>query len=198
MKPVELFRRNISGVRHMGGVHSALERLTTGAVQAEDILRAQIVMAVSALDSYVHELVLIGVADIFVGTRPAVDGFNKFRVSLSLAKSNAMSGSRAWVEEEVRKQHGHLTFQQPDKIADAIRLFHDTPLWPSLSARLGRSDRDIRDQLNLIVDRRNKIAHESDMDPSYPGQRWPISDSMVRAAVDFIDTLVEAIDAEVS
>jgi hypothetical protein len=46
-------------------------------------------------------------------------------------------------------------------------------------------------------DRRNKIAHEADMDPSYPGARWPISETDVNKALDFIEQLCEAIHVAV-
>ena len=48
--------------------------------------------------------------------------------------------------------------------------------------------------MNLIVDRRNKIAHEADMDPSYPGIRWPIDEVMIENAIGFIEEIVEMID----
>jgi hypothetical protein len=47
--------------------------------------------------------------------------------------------------------------------------------------------------LTLIVDRRNKIAHEADLDPSYPGQRWPIDTAMVEDIFDKIEAISRAI-----
>lgn len=29
----------------------------------------------------------------------------------------------SWLDEEIRKKHGYLAFQHPDRIADAIRFF---------------------------------------------------------------------------
>ncbi len=58
---------------------------------------------------------------------------------------------------------------------------------------MAMSDSDVRDTLNLIIDRRNKIAHEADMDPSYPNSRWPISENDVEKSVNFIEKLCEAI-----
>ena len=54
------------------------------------------------------------------------------------------------------------------------------------------SPQDVRRQLNLIVDRRNKIAHEADSDPTFPGSRWPIDEALVDEAVDFIEQVVES------
>jgi hypothetical protein len=43
------------------------------------------------------------------------------------------------------------------------------------------------------VDRRNKIAHEADSDPTNIGQRWPIDHALVEEALEYIETLVQAI-----
>jgi hypothetical protein len=42
----------------------------------------------------------------------------------------------------------------------------------------------------LVIDRRNAIVHEADLNPSYPGERWPID----RAQVDHACNLVESIE----
>jgi hypothetical protein len=45
----------------------------------------------------------------------------------------------------------------------------------------------------MIVDRRNKIAHEADMDPANPGFRWPINQQMASDALDEIERVAEAV-----
>jgi hypothetical protein len=89
---------------------------------------------------------------------------------------------------------GYQSFQQPDKIADAIRLISDKKLWDEVATNLNISARDVKQQLSAIVDRRNKIAHEADIDPTFAiGGRWNIDEIMVNDAVDFIEQLVESI-----
>ncbi|MFO5528092.1 MAG: HEPN domain-containing protein [Cuspidothrix sp.] len=52
----------------------------------------------------------------------------------------------------------------------------------------------IKQQLILIVDRRNKIAHQADIDPTLGlGNRWNIDELMVSDAVNFIEQVVENI-----
>jgi hypothetical protein len=67
-------------------------------------------------------------------------------------------------------------------------------LWNEIANKTGKSANDLKKQLDLIVDRRNKIAHEADIDPSFPGNRWPIDEDMVKDAIDFIEKLVETIE----
>jgi hypothetical protein len=56
----------------------------------------------------------------------------------------------------------------------------------------------VKQRLGLIVDRRNKIAHEADLDPTYPKVRWPISPADVDGVVEFLERAVEAIHVEVT
>ncbi len=49
---IKHFRENISRVKEIGGLFDVLSDLTTSAVDATDLLRAQIVMSVSGLDRH--------------------------------------------------------------------------------------------------------------------------------------------------
>ncbi|WP_293105383.1 HEPN domain-containing protein [Moorena sp. SIO3I6] len=64
---------------------------------------------------------------------------------------------------------------------------------------MGKSATEIKQQLSIIVDRRNKIAHEADINPTLGlGDRWPINEKLVNDAVDFIEEVVESIHAVIS
>ena len=56
-------------------------------------------------------------------------------------------------------------------------------------------EKDVKLQLKLIVDRRNKIVHEADVDPTPPRTRYAISAWAVGTSLDFLEDLVEPIDA---
>ena len=61
MKPAfDQFRTNIVRVRNLGSIVDALASQTTGVLDLSDVLRAEIVLAVSALDQFVHEIVRLG------------------------------------------------------------------------------------------------------------------------------------------
>jgi hypothetical protein len=115
-------------------------------------------------------------------------------VSVAVLALSSRADARAGLEAEVRLQHSHLSFQQPDKIAEAVRLYSDVKLWEEIGKLLSRSPKSIKDQLNLVIDRRNKIAHEADLDPGFPGARWPIHTSDVEGSVEFIENICEAIN----
>ena len=197
-KALDAFRDSISRVHHLGGVHKAIRSLTTPAIDASDLLRAQIVLSVSALDCYIHEITVMGMLEVLSGTRPATPAFEKYRVSVGAMIAGLPTGSHDWFEADVRERHSFLSFQQPDKIADAIRSFSEVKLWHSVAARLGQDEATVKATLRLIVDRRNKIAHEADLDPSYPGTRWPITESDVATSCQFLSQTVDAIHAVVA
>ncbi len=134
---IQQFRSNIERVHALGGLYDALSRLTTPAVDSTDILRAQIVLAVSALDHYIHELTRLGMLEVFNGFRPSTTAFGRFQVTIDAAMAGmARSGGSAWFETEIREKHGYLAFQHPDKVADAIRLFSACELWPQVAIKL--------------------------------------------------------------
>lgn len=184
------FKASAERVKSLGGLHSALLSLTTPAIDSSDLLRAQIVLTVSALDYFVHEIVVLGMLETFQGIRKPTAAFNRQRVSGHLLLGTR---SAATFETDVRERHSLLSFQQPDKVADAVRLISEKPLWTEVSRQLGRAEQSVKAELKLIVERRNKIAHEADIDPSYPGARWPIVPQDTATALVFTEHVVDAI-----
>ena len=57
---------------------------------------------------------------------------------------------------------------------------------------MGEDAQDIKARLKLIVERRN-IAHEADIDPTFPGQHWPIRRQDAEEALAFVEKIGEAI-----
>jgi hypothetical protein len=184
---------NISYARNMGTLYNMLKARITVAMDLSDILRAELVMSVSALDYYVHEMVELGVEEIYTKKRPPTSKFLDFSVSLgNFWEDNSVLASHDWLVDEVRTRHSFKSFQRPDNIADAIRLCSTISLWEEVSKKVGMSVQDVKDRLELIVDRRNKIAHEADADPTTPGSRWPINTTQVDDAVNFIERIGDA------
>lgn len=196
---IRQLRENIARVRAIGGLYEAVDQLTTPIVDASDLLRTQIVMAVSALDHYVHEITRIGMLEVYDGVRPRTTAFARFQVTMEAAmtgiteSSENKSSENKWLDTEIRERHGYLVFQRPERIAEAVKLFCTLDLWATVAFRLNLRSQDLQTRLRLIVERRNSIVHEADLDPSYPNTRWPISYSDSRSSVDFVETICETI-----
>ncbi|CAK0753833.1 HEPN_RiboL-PSP domain-containing protein [Gammaproteobacteria bacterium] len=191
---LQQFRTNLLRARELGTLALAMAKITTSAIDVSDMWRAQIVLGVSALDYLIHELTRIGMIEISKGSRLKTDSFSKFKLPLD-AIEHGFNGQphEMWLGETVREMHSSFSFQQPDKIADAIRLISHAKLWDEVGKELSMPAKEVKLRLGLIVDRRNKIAHESDMDPTNPGFRWPISETMANDSLDFIERIAEAI-----
>ncbi|MGL5062775.1 MAG: HEPN domain-containing protein [Microcoleus sp.] len=241
---LDQFRISISRVRDLIALHNSIKAQATVALDVSDILRAVLVLAVSALDYYVHEVVTLGMLEIHRGERseptPSANttqsAFSRFQVSLGGARQERLAAidiaswleteieqthgyaflqqsytlaalipaisssivkklnNASWLENEIRERLGYQSFQQANKIADAIRYISDKNLWDEVANKISRPAKDIKQQLNSIVDRRNKIAHEADIDPTFNiGNRWSIDEVLVGDAVDFIELVVESI-----
>lgn len=241
---LDQFRISVNRVRDLISLHNSIKAQSTPALDLTDLLRASLVLAVSALDYYIHEVVTLGMLEIHRGQRsepsPSANttqsAFSRFQVSLGGARKERLialdiaswleneiqqsQGSTflqqpytvpsllpvlsnsvlkqlnnaSWLEDEVRERLSYHSFQQPDKIADAIRVISDKKLWDEVATKLGKPTKDIKQQLGAVVDRRNKIAHEADIDPTFGiGSRWNIDELLVGDAVDFIEQVVESI-----
>ena len=191
---IDQFRTNISRVRNLGAIFGALDSQTTLALDLSDVLRAELVLAVSALDHFIHELVRLGMLEAYRGKRPRTQRFLKFKVSLE----NALTGiadneQEEWIDSEIRTRNGYRTFQNPEKISEAIQLISDVSLWVNVSQRMGRAPEEVKEELHNIVNRRNQIVHEADMIPSPFEERWPIDRMLVSNAVDMLEKIAEEI-----
>ena len=126
-------RSSFKRIRDLGGLHQAVSSLTTKIIDPSDLLRAQIVMTASALDFYIHEITRLGMLEVSEGRRPSTNAFRKFKIALH-APMDGFSGVEGWLDAEIRERHSFLSFQMPDKIADAIRLFSDVSLWDTVAS----------------------------------------------------------------
>ncbi|BFL62329.1 HEPN domain-containing protein [Roseomonas mucosa] len=183
------FQTIMQRARAMHGLHGSLSKQLTSAVDLSDMLRSELVLAVSAFDFFIHEVTRLGMLECYSGRRVRTAAFEKFQVPMALLSSR----SETALDIEIRTRHGYKSFQSPVKVAEAIRLISEIDLWQAVAAEIGVDHKEIKRQLNLIVDRRNKIAHEADVDPSYPNQLWPIDPKMVEDVFDLIERIAEKI-----
>lgn len=189
-------------------LHAFLAKNVSAVFHPEELLRAEWVARVSGLDLYVHELVAQQMLAIFEGKRPASPGYQRFQVSaetIDRIRAAAMpSDASAAFDLEVRDKLSYLTFQDPEKIADGVRLFSPIELWNEVALKLGATPatkiakaKSLKKELSLVVRRRNNIAHEGDLQPLPPREPWSISQSDLKFVADLIEKVVRGIDAVV-
>lgn len=193
MPAIDEFRSNIQLVRNLVGLGQAIAAQTT--LDPSDVYRSSLAMAVSALDRYVHEKTSQEMMRVHRGARPTTTAFDRFQVSLLGARTGVANPTiDTWLQTEIRTAHELKSFQKADSIADAVRLFSGVELWNGVSASIGLPAADIKIRINVMTDRRNKIVHEFDSDPTTPGARWPVDAAMAKDTTDFISMIVEAIE----
>lgn len=197
------FNGNIKAIREMDVLYEHLTNDLKLPNDLSDILRSQWVYAVSALDKLIHELVRIGMLQAFVGNRFKTKKFNEFSISLEtynkiqqLAQQPAglsLETPEHFFEQEIIVRHKHLSFQDPDKIADILSLiWNEKQKWQKIALPFNESDDFIKKKLKNIVIRRNQIVHEADIDIQ-TGLRNLIEKSDTREVVTFLQKLGENI-----
>ncbi|MEK7915125.1 HEPN domain-containing protein [Burkholderia contaminans] len=186
-------------------MHTFLAERLTAALRPDELLRAEWVARVSALDLYVHELVAQKMLATFEGVQPTAIGFGKFSIPndvlMRIRAASSEANAAAAFDLEVRTRLGYSTYQDPDKIADGIRMISNCELWNEIAMRLGATPatkteraKAIKRSLSLIVERRNKIAHEGDLQPGIPRDPWPITKNDLRDVAQVILDVVNSIE----
>ena len=165
-----MFQANIRRSRDLIEIFRVMNIQTTDALDFSDVLRASLVMSISALDHFIHEIVRTGMLDSYRQNELGLRRFSGFKcqlkaffMDLPVAPIGGVAG-----ESDQTHQHGHLSFQMPDRIAEArFRVWRCGMKYPR---ELGMTQREVKDRMALIVQRRNKIAHEADTIPDYARQ----------------------------
>ncbi|PDT89178.1 hypothetical protein CO669_16585 [Bradyrhizobium sp. Y36] len=178
-------------------------------VQSDDLLRAEWAMRVSALDLYVHEVVAQNLLKIFQGARPVCPGYSKLQISsdtlMRIHASGPGHASDTAFDLEIRTRLARATYQFPDDIADGIRMVSPIELWNEIVRHHGAAAPAIvkvqasalKGELTQVVNRRNKIVHEGDLQPGIPRTPWTITRQDVDEVKAVIEKIVTGIEAKV-
>lgn len=205
-KAFEQFNSNIKAVKEMDALYHHLTGDLKLPNDLSDILRSQLVYAVSALDKLIHEMVKIGMLQAFINQRTKTSKFNSFSISLTTynniqqvsqqqpnTNTLQLETPEYFFEQEIIVKHKYLAFQEPDKIADALSfIWEEKQKWQKIAVLFNTTDDYIKKNLKTIVNRRNQIVHEADIDLQ-TNLRNTIEENDVKEAVDFIFKLGENI-----
>ncbi len=202
MTPLQLLSEVWARTDHLTALHGYISSNVAPVVNADELLRAEWVARVSALDLYVHELVAQRMVAIFQRTLSAPPGYKEFRLPSDVLHRiqdapSPIDASNAF-DLELRKQLGYLSLQHPDNIAKAVRMCCAAKIWEEVAAELGEDAGQLKATLVAIVDRRNKIAHEGDMLPGSPRVPLPITAAEVATVKQKIRQIVDAMEIVVS
>ncbi|MCM5664199.1 HEPN domain-containing protein [Galbibacter mesophilus] len=193
LRAKQIFDKGINRVRN---IDTLFIHLTTvlgfKPIDVSDLLRSEIVYSLSSFDRLVHDLVKLGMLDSFKGNRTPTNAYKNFSISLNQfdAINNASVPPAAFIfEQTISSAHKHLSFQDPDKVSEALSLiWHENHKWQKIATEMGMTQNNLKTELKNIVIRRNQIVHEGDFD-LFTGDIQPIIHSDAKQSVDFIDNL---------
>lgn len=134
-------------------------------VDISDLLRWQWVQCISAFDKFVHDVVRVGMVEIFLGNRTPTPKYNTFQIDIQTYGDmiNNIIDASLIFERKIILKHGFLAFQDPSKVADALSyIWNENDKWGEISNLMGMSKDDCTTYLRNIVIRRNQIVHEGD------------------------------------
>ena len=166
----------------------------------------------SAFDMFVHNIVKKGVMEIFTKTRKQTPKFLSFSfqaktimklmevMTPSFMPSTPDDIPEVILEKDLSNKLSYMSFQHPDKVVDALSfIWSEQHKLQTLAIDIGLSgvtDNDkvanLKQQLETIIQRRNQIAHEGDIDPTTMSPRTIDIDD-VKEATDFIESLGHSI-----
>jgi len=191
-----IFKKNITGVRDLAALHEHLNGVIKAPFSFDDLLRFQIVYSVSAFDKLMHDLIRVGMVDSFIGVRTPTNKYLTERISLetynSLSTAN-VPPKEYYFEQQLVKKLKIISYQDPDNVADGLSyIWSETNKWKKIADEMKRKEKEVRTELRLIIDRRNKIVHEADMDIA-TGEKFPILPSDCERSVSFLEECGAAI-----
>jgi|SRR6516165_3371732 hypothetical protein len=208
MKALAHFETVWARCAHLSLFYAYLAKNVSSIVQPDELLRAEWVARVSALDLYIHELVAQLMLSTFEGLRAASPAYLRFQISNEtlgrIRAATTKSEESAAFDLYVRNYLSGITYQDPDDIADGVRLCSTVELWNEVAIKLGATQatktdkaKGLKRQLSLIVRRRNIIVHEGDLQQSPLREPWPIAPADLSFVESQIEMLVRAIDSVV-
>lgn len=197
IKAISQFESNRDRAKELGSIFSLVESHYPLLVpQGEEILRAQIVLIVSAFDTFIHDCIRTGIIQSYTGLRKIGGALSSYNISFDqvsiLDHMPTINDKINHLDNLLREKNSKDSYQSPKSIEFALGLINVSKVWTKVSPYMHIPAVDIRNKLSLIVDRRNKIAHESDYNP-ITNSKYPISKSDVNDIISFLDNLSKAI-----
>jgi len=163
-----VFEENISRAKQLDSLYQYLSNVVMIPESFEDLLRAQMVYSLSAFDRLIHDLIRIGMVQIFIGARLPTAKYQAEAIPIKYLPQLILGSSpppEIMFQDIVREKLSKASYQDPDKIADGLSLIWDeNEKWQKIACGLGMTKADVRQRQKLIASRRNAIVHEADLD----------------------------------
>jgi hypothetical protein len=201
--PYDAARETVSRAR---GVLAAGDSPNMPTAVSADLRRLSVVMAVAALDTYMHRLVVArayehealpgGLAALSVTFEQLLAEADD---AVQARRDDRDSRPRVRVKRVLRDRLQRETFQSADDVSRALGMAGKSGQWDAIAAAMSGSARGdskaLRALLNEFVRRRNGIVHEGDyerLERPRTAKLVPLGRAAADDAVEFFSDLIDA------
>lgn len=171
-----------------------------------DIRRMSVVMAVAALDTYMHRLILERAFKQSPVSKTLGNLTVRFEQLLNEADSSGAaaraapheSRPRVAIKRQLRDRLLRETYQSSDGVSKALAMCGRSNIWESIRQNLDPSvtSEELKARLDDIVGRRNQIVHEGDyvrLERPRTARRNHLTYAQARDDIDFLVAFIDAI-----
>lgn len=170
---------------------------TANLMDATYLLRSEYVLIISAFDNYLHNIVRRKLRVAFFSAQTLPKELNLSIEICRLIRNEPSEGIQQSLLDSALRHHLEKdSFQSPKSVEYALGLIGVSHVWRHASLVIGDTPEHIRNQLALIIKRRNQIAHEADIDYSTAMLR-SIDLQTVVDCRNFLENLVSSIDSQI-
>jgi len=201
MKALEVFKFNIDRARTFLEIHKSFGERGRPPDWSGDLLRAGLIFAVSALDTYLHDKINQSITPFIIKKRGkelpgALMEIFKGISHQKLLQIMFEERPKVHLSEAVKNHFSDKTLQDPIKIESALRVIGIDDLWFLLGKELRLSKKKAKIFIQSHIVRRHQIAHEADLGTSrrHRHRLRRIARPEVDKAIDNIDKFVNSID----
>lgn len=195
---IDTFRLSINRIKNRFEIVDLL-RIQHKQDEANDMLRFQIVYAMSALDFFMHEIYSYGLLKIFQNDSPKTHRYYEYRIPLKLLEYALYEAENIdqYLRDTFIDINSNFTFMSPGRIREMLNIISPDDYFAKaeqiLKAKNIISPNVRLDHvLDQIYDRRNKIAHQTDINHGKDDQNTITKDE-VEYYIEVISHFVEAL-----
>ena len=192
----DFFDKQVGAIKVISAIYEYLQN-NAAALDSTALLRAEYVLIISAFDSYLHNVVRKRLSNDFLAGELSGCDIKLSLESFSIINSATnINEKKQLLDLEIRKALEKDSYQSPKSVDYAMDAIGIKKIWKKSESVFNDTGEHIKDQLSLIIKRRNQIAHESDID-FLSGELRTIDSQTVDECRNFITKLVTSIDLQI-
>ena len=196
---LETFNRNMDSIKTLHAIHEQFVKIYT-ALDLSEILRAEYVLIVSAFDCFLHDIVQNYMHHITFeidDTALIPNEYRKFKMPLDTLKSILEASDetkKQILHIALKKSLSEFSFESSKTVESAMSYIGVNKVWTKIAGLLGVGAEDIKKQLDMIIFRRNCIAHQADIANYTDESKQLIEREDVDEVINFIERITNIIN----